>query len=84
MGGFGADGFPLQQVLIGPDVYYLVKHPNVSMPESGQGRILPSMREGIGKALLELAYGAGFQGVGANFVDHGLFLQVRLLVTEEL
>src|SRR5439155_23091919 len=72
----GAYGRTMLQVVVGIDVDDLVERTELGMPEGPQfGMVLPQGQP-PGKALFKFGHGPGAQGIGPDFVYHGLFLHV--------
>src|SRR5262249_12495821 len=63
-------------VVIRIDVNDLVEWTELGVPEAPQFGVLLPQGQPFGIALLKFGHGAGPQGIGTDFVDHGLFLPV--------
>jgi hypothetical protein len=54
----------------------LMEWPALGVPERPQCGVVLPQGQPFGLALLECGHGAGSQGLGTDFIDHGLFLHV--------
>src|SRR5262249_7232131 len=66
----GANLGPLTDVLIRPDVQYLIERTGLGMPQTAQGGILDPPRQLLAKSALKLGNTSRLQIIGAKFVDH--------------